>query len=149
MVYVAGAWSVNKSKCSHVWRKTMLPVTWVCCQGRNPATSFFSFSFLVHAAAFGSLPQYYPHGWRGFALTSSFLYYTGSDKHIPETKSAISQTYRLLFCLTGSKKQQQKAQHSERGMCVRQGRELGVTHCLLVETCVCFRQGRELGVTVY
>ena len=82
---------------------------------------------------------------------------------MPETKSAISQTYRLLFCLTGSKKQQQKAQHSERGMCVRQGRELGVTHRLLVEACVlgregswvllftsrgmCFRQGRELGVT--
>ena len=47
-------------------------------------------------------------------------------------------------------------------MCFRQGRELGVDHCLLVEACVlgregswvllftsrgmCFRQGRELGV---
>ena len=84
-----------------------------------------SSSSLVHAAAFASSPQYNRHGWPGFALTSNFLYFTGSVEHIPETKSAIGLMYRLLFCLTGSK-QQQKTQRSERGMCFRWGREHGV-----------------------
>ena len=33
----------------------------------------------------------------GFALTANFRYFTGEDQHVPETKSAIGQTYWLLF----------------------------------------------------
>ena len=34
-------------------------------------------------------------------------------------------------------------------MCFRQGRELGVDHCLLVEACVLGREGSWVLITVY
>ena len=40
----------------------------------------------------------------GFVLSNNFQYFTGYDKHTSETKSAVGQTYCLLFCLPGSKK---------------------------------------------
>ena len=40
----------------------------------------------------------------GFALTGGIQYFTVKDQHIPQQKSATSQMYQLLFCLTGSKK---------------------------------------------
>ena len=41
-------------------------------------------------------------GKAGFMLTSNFQYFTTYDQQMPEAKSAIGFTYRLLFCLTGS-----------------------------------------------
>ena len=44
----------------------------------------------------------------GFALTSNFQYFTGLRSAYTEKESAVSQTCRLLFCLTSSQKEKEK-----------------------------------------
>ena len=78
---------------------------------------------------------------------SNFLFFHGSPypvisgilpnkcvQHKPETKSAVSQTYQLLFCLTSS--QEKQKQNSTQCVCVEV--------CVLKCVCVLDRQGSVL-----
>ena len=44
----------------------------------------------------------------GFVLTTNFWYFSGQDQHIEGEKSAVGQTYHLLFYLTSFQKKEEK-----------------------------------------
>ena len=78
-----------------------------------------------------------------FALTGKFWHSTSYDQYIPGKKSAVSQIYWLLFCLTGSPKAKNNKAERERAcvacylcVCVWGG-GVGCSVCV----CVCVLDG--------
>ena len=74
----------------------------------------------------------------GFVLTDDFPIFYRINKHMLETKSASSQRYWLLFCLTGSEKQQQQKHSTVRVLVECVFACVWWMHaCMLVWVCVC------------
>ena len=73
--------------------------------------------------------------WRsGFMLSSNFLYFhLLRSAYIPEIISAISQTYWLLFCLTGSKNKQEAQWECMWHVCMW----VCVLACVYLSECAC------------
>ena len=64
-------------------------------------------------------------------LTGNLGHFTGYDQRLPETESAIDQTYRLLICLTGSQKEEDTLHDESVYVCVCVCVCVFMMHCLM------------------